>query len=205
MSDYLWPHRLYCPWNSPGQNTGVGSLSFLQEIFSTQRSNPDFLHWRWILYQQSHKGSSRILEWVAYPFSSGSFQPRIQTHVACIAGRFFTNWAIREALVLLETLKFPLTSSVQFSRSPMSNSLRPHESQQARPSCPSPTPRVYANSCPSSRWYYPAISSSVVPFSSCPQSFPATGSFPMSQLFARGGQGTGVSASASVLPMNTQD
>ena len=87
----------------------------------------------------------------------------------------------------------------------MSDSLRPHESQHARPPCPSPTPRVYSNSCPSSRWCHPAISSSVIPFFSCPYSLPATGSFPMSQLFARGGQSTGVSASASVLPMNTQD
>ena len=96
-------------------------------------------------------------------------------------------------------------SSVQFSRSVMSNSLRPHEPQHARPPCPSPTPGVYPNSCPLSRWCHPAISSSVVPSSSCPQSLPASGSFPMSQLFAWGGQSIGVSASASVLPMNTQD
>ena len=87
----------------------------------------------------------------------------------------------------------------------VSNFLQPRESQPARPPCPSPTPGVYSNSCPSSRWCHPAISSSVVPFSSCPQSLLASGSFPMSQLFAWGGQSTGVSASASVLPMNTQD
>ena len=96
-------------------------------------------------------------------------------------------------------------SSVQFSHSVMSNSLQPHESQHARPPCPSPTPRVYSNSCPSSQWCHPAISSSVVPFSSCPQSLQASGSFPMSQLFASDGQSIGVSASALVLPMNTQD
>ena len=95
--------------------------------------------------------------------------------------------------------------SVQFSHSVVSDSLRPHESQLTRALCPSPTPRVYSNSCPSSPWCHPAISSSVVPFSSCPQSLPASGSFPMSQLFIWGGQSTGVSASASVLPMNTQD
>ena len=95
--------------------------------------------------------------------------------------------------------------SVQFSRSVMSDSLRPHESQHARPSCPSPTPRIYSNTCPSSRWCHPAISSSVVPSSFCPQSLPASGSFPMSQLFTWGGQSTGVSASASVLLMNIQD
>ena len=87
----------------------------------------------------------------------------------------------------------------------MSYSLRPHESQHARPPCPSPTPRVYSKSCPSSQRYHPAISSSVIPFSSCPQSLPASGSFPMSQLFASGSQSIGVSASASILPMNTQD
>ena len=95
--------------------------------------------------------------------------------------------------------------SVQFSHSVVSDSLRPHESQHTRPPCPSPTPRVYPNSCPSSRWCHPAISSSVIPFSSCPQSLPASESFPMSQLFAWGGQSTGVSALASFLPKNTQD
>ena len=95
--------------------------------------------------------------------------------------------------------------SVQFSHSVVSYSLRPHESQHARPPCPSPSPGVHSNSRPSSRWCHPAISSSVIPFSSCPQSLPASGSFPMSQLFAWGGQSIGVSTSASVLPMNTQD
>ena len=91
----------------------------------------------------------------------------------------------------------------QFSCSLVSDSLRPNELQHARPPCPSPTPGVYPNSRPLSRWRHPAISSSVVPFSSCPQSLPASESFPMSQLFAWGGQSTGVSASVSVLPMNT--
>ena len=86
-----------------------------------------------------------------------------------------------------------------------SNSLWPHGLQHARPPCPSPTPGVYSNSCPLSWWCHPTITSSVVPFSSCPQSFPVSGSFQMSQLFASGGQSMGVSASASVLPMNTQD
>ena len=87
----------------------------------------------------------------------------------------------------------------------MSDSLRPHESQHARLPCPSPTPGVYSDSCPLSQWCHPAISSSVLPFSSCPQSLLASGSFPMNQLFTWGGQGTGVSASASVLPVDTQD
>ena len=95
-------------------------------------------------------------------------------------------------------------SSVQFSHLVMSDSLRPHESQLSRPPCPSPTPRVHSVSCPSSQWCHPAISSSVVLFS-CPQSLPASRSFPMSQLFTWEGQSIGISASASVLPMNTQD
>ena len=91
---------LYSRWYSPGQNTGVCSLSLLQGIFPTQESNPGLPYCRRILYQLSHKGSPRILEWVAYPFSSGSSWPRNRTGVSCIAGRFFTNWAIREALTL---------------------------------------------------------------------------------------------------------
>ena len=96
-------------------------------------------------------------------------------------------------------------SSVQFSHSVMSDSLRPHELQHTRPPCPSPTPRVHPKPCPLSQWCHPNISSSVFPFSSCLKSFPASGSFPMSQLFSSGGQSIGVSASASVLQMNTQD
>ena len=96
-------------------------------------------------------------------------------------------------------------SSVQFSRSVMLDSLWPHELQHARPPCSSPTHEVYPNSCPSSRWCHLALSSSVVPFSSCPQSLPASETFPMSQLFTWGGQSIKVSASASVLPMNIQD
>ena len=106
---------------------------------------------------------------------------------------------------LTSTLFHVQFSSVQFSRSVMSDSLRPHEPLHARPPCPSPTPGVHPNPCPLSRWCHPNILSSVVPFSSCPQSFPASKSFPMSQLFASGGQSIGVSASTSVFPVNTQD
>ena len=95
-------------------------------------------------------------------------------------------------------------SSVHFSRSVVSDSLRPHESQHTRPPCPSPTLGVHSDSCPSSQRCHPAISSSVVHFFSCPQSLPASASFPMSQLFTRGGQSTGVSASASFLPRKSQ-
>ena len=97
---------LYSPWNSPGQSTGVGSLSLLQGIFLTQGLNPGLPHCRWILYQLSHKGSPGILEWLAYAFSRGSFWPRNWTGVFCIAGGFFINWAIREALPPLNTCQF---------------------------------------------------------------------------------------------------
>ena len=115
-----------------------------------------------------------------------------------ILKRLFNHW------VFLAPCQVLVDRSVQFSHSVMSDSLRPHELQHTRPPCPSPTPGVYSNSCPLSRWCHPAISSSVVPFSSCPQSLPASESFPMYQLFAWGGQSTGVSALASVLPKNTQ-
>ena len=98
-----------------------------------------------------------------------------------------------------------LFSSVPFSHSVVSNSLRPHEPQHTRPPCPSPTPRVHSDSCPLSRWCHLTISSSVIPFSSRPQSFPESGSFQMTQIFTSGGQSIAVSASTSVLPMNTQD
>ena len=109
-------------------------------------------------------------------------------------------------LIFLLIICFPLVHklSVQFRHSVVSNSLRPHEPHHARLPCPSPT-HVYPNSCSLSRWCYQTISSSVIPFSFCHQSFPASGSFQMSQLFVSGGQSIGVSASTSVLPMNTQD
>ena len=98
------PMELYNPWDSPGQNTGVGSCSLLQGIFPTHGSNPGLPHCRWILYQLNHKESPRILAWVAYPCSSGSFQPRNQIRVSCIEGGFFTSWATREHA--LDTCKF---------------------------------------------------------------------------------------------------
>ena len=115
-----------------------------------------------------------------------------------------TRWSILKS-DWLYSLQPKMDKLYQFSRSVVSNSLRPHEPQHARPPCPSPTPGVHPNSCPSSRWCHPTISSSIVPFSSCPQSFPASRSFPMSQRFTSGGQSIAVSASTSVLEMNTQD
>ena len=115
-----------------------------------------------------------------------------------------TYWTLQYMLLVFPS-KY---TSVEFSSSVMSDScssLQSHEPQHTRPSCPSPTPSVYSNSCPLSQWCHPGISSSVFPFSSCPQSLPASGSFPVSQLFSSGGQSTGVSALASVLPVNIQD
>ena len=106
VSDSLQPHGLYSPWNSPGQNTGVGSHSLLQGIFPTQGLNSGLLHCRWILYQWSQQQSQRILEWVAYPFSSRSSLPRNQTGVSCIVGGFFTSWATREACVFLYSYSY---------------------------------------------------------------------------------------------------
>ena len=113
-------------------------------------------------------------------------------------------WLHHEIKTLLGRKVMTNFSSVQFSRSVVSDSLQPHKSQHTRPPCPSPTLGVHSGSCPSSQWCHPAISSSVVPFSSCPQSLPASVSFPMSHLFAWGGQSTGVSASASFPPKKSQ-
>ena len=120
----------------------------------------------------------------------------------CIGRQIPYHWAAKEAPLMDFKSYFYY---VQFSRSVVSDSLWPHEPQHARPPCPSPTPGVYSNSCPLSRWCHPTISSSVILFSSCPQSFPASGSFHMSQLSTSGGQSIRVSASTSVPPMNTQD
>ena len=132
--------------------------------------------------------------------------PGIKPASPALTGRFFyhcTTWDAPANGKRDTNLNLSWTfSSVQFSHSVVSNSSRPHEPQHTRPPCPSPTPRAYPNSCPLSRWCHPNISSSVVPFSSCSQSFPASESFQMSQLFASCGQSNGVSTSTSVLSMN---
>ena len=124
---------------------------------------------------------------------------------ACSQQQHLSQPKLKITDVIQQCYIYTVEYSVQFSCSVVSDFLRPHELQHARPPCPSPTPRVHLNSRPSSWWCHPAILSSVVPFSSCPQSLPASGSFPVSQLFAWGGQSTGVSALASALPKNTQD
>ena len=131
--------------------------------------------------------------------------PHSQWRLFCINKISVNRKKGEDGLVHSDWTAFTKISSVQFSRSVASNSLWPHEPQNARPPYPPSTPRVYPNPCPLSWWCHPTISSSVVPFSSCPQSFPASRSFQMSQLFGLGGQSIGVSASTSVLTMNTQD
>ena len=142
-------------------------------------------------------GFSRQEYWSGLPFPPPDDLPDLHwicfSCISCTGRWFFTTWVAQELL------------SVQFRHSVVSDSLRPHESQHTKPPCPSPTPRINSNSCPLSQWCHPTISSSVVCLSSHLQSFPASGSFPMSQPLASGGQSIGVSASASVLPVNIQD
>ena len=159
-------------------------------VFVCQFSLPESIHWQELsdllsaFSKQTQEQKSKV-EWLCHePYFAIS-----EGGLGYLPGNF--------------EIGFP--SSVQFSCSVMSDSSRPRGPQHARPPCPSPTPGVYPNSCPLSQWCHPTVSSSVIPFSSCPQSFPASGSFQMSQLFASGGQSNGVSASTSVLPVNTQD
>ena len=170
---------------------------------------------------------ARVLEWIAISFSRGSSPPRNRTRVSHIADRRFTVWAywifiveslehtIKEKMVdrvpilhndnnqLMAVFLSSEFSSLQFSCSLMSDSLRPHGPQHARPPCPSPTPGIYPNSCPLSQWCHPIILSSDIPLASCLHSFPASGSFQMSQLFTSGSQSIGVSASTLIFPVNT--
>ena len=138
------------------------------------------------------------------PWSSGIY-PRDARILQCQKINHHINWRIKTIWSSQEMQKkFLIKFNIHFSCSVMSDSLWSHGLQHARPPCPSPTPRVYSNSCPLSQWCHPTLSSSVIPFSSCPQSFPAWRSFPMSQLFLSGGQSIGLSASTSVCPLNTR-
>ena len=168
-------------------------------------SHVQFFATQWIVALQAplSMGFSRQGYWRGLPCSSPGDLPDPGVKLMSLVS---PAWACR-FFITSTTWETPFTyfSSVQFSCSVISGSLRPHEWHHTKPLCPSPTPGIHSNSCPSSRWFHPAISSSVILLSSFPQSLPASGSFPMSQLFAWGGQSTGVSASSSVLPMNTQD
>ena len=154
--------------------------------------------WTWLLIQVC----SLKLETTKVSFNKGMSK---QTMMHSFMAYYSAMKKMEQLIHVTVCIALRAFSSVQFRRSVVSDSLQPHEPQHARPPCPSPTPGVCLNPCPSSWWYHPTISSSFVPVSLCPQSFPASGSFQMSQLFASGGQGIGISASTSVLPMNTQD
>ena len=202
MSNYLQPHGLYparllCPWGfssqeywsvlpcpSPGGllSPGIEPRSFTLKVDCLTSKPP------------------------GKPMNTGVGS------LSLLQGIFPTQESNRDVLhcrqilyqLIYQGSTYCYFSSVQFSHSVVSDSLRPHESQPARPPCPSPAPRVHSNSRPSSQWCHLAISSSVIPFSSCPQPLPASESFPMIQLFTWGGQSTGVSTLASFLPKNTQ-
>ena len=141
MSDSLQPHGLYSSWSSPGQNTRVGSHSLLQGIFPTQGSNPGFLHCRWILYQLSHQGSPRILEWVAYPFSSRSSRPRNRIRASCIVGGFFTSWkkekemATHSSILAWRIMSRTRVNDFRFTSSPAEPPGKPEISEAALESC----------------------------------------------------------------------
>ena len=183
-------------------HTGV-SYHSLPEHFTLTSHDPSLSHSHWSSLPSFLHGSSLHMpipqQKSLHPSFSAHFTWAIST---CL---LLSTFSEKSALSLLSSENPLIIGSVQFSHSVVSDSLQPHELQHVRSPCPSPTPRVHPNPCPSSRWCHPTISFSVIPFSSCPQSVPVSGSFQMSQLFTSGGQSTGVSASISVLPMNTQD
>ena len=173
-----WPTLCDPYWKSPGQNTGVCSLSLFQGIFTTQWLNTGLPHCRWILCQLSQKGSPRILEWVTYPFSSRSSQPRNRKSVSCMSGGFFTNWAIREAPLFTKAFQNQFIiwfSSVQSFSHVWLFATPWTTAHQASLSITNA--HHYSNSCPLSQWCHPTVLSFVVPFFSCLQSFPASGFF----------------------------
>ena len=198
---------LFSLWLHPFILSGVISPLFSSSILGIYRPGEFIFQCPIFLPFHTIHGvlKARILKWFAIPFCSAPCFVRTLHHDPCILGGPNKAWLI---VSLSQTRLWSMWSvwlcSVLFSQSVLSYSLRPHESQHARPPCPSPTPGVHSDSRPSSQWCHPAISSSVVPFSSCPQSLPASESFPVSQLFTWGGQSTGVSALASVLSKNTQ-
>ena len=217
MADSVRPHRwqptrLPRPWDSPGKNTGVGCHLLLQcmkvksesEVAQSCPTLSDPMDSSWPGSSTHGVFQARVLEWDAIAFSGTN--PReyqiMRTHTK------ETTWIQNQASPNHQyhpVQDTPSKQQVQFSSVQSLSHDRLFATQHARPPCPSPTPGLYSNSCPSSRWCHPTISSSVVIFSSCPQSLPASGSFQMSQLFAWGVQSIGVSASPSVLPMNIQD
>ena len=187
------------------QETWVWSLGGENPLEKGMATHSNILAWRIPWTKEPGGLQATGLQRIGHDWANK--QSTSSNKLDCKEGWALRNWCFK-IVVLEKPLESPFVLqaySVQFSCLVMSNSLWPHESQHSRPPCPSPTPRVYPNSCPSSQWCHSAISSSVVPFSSCPQSLPASESFPVSQLFTSGGQSIGVLAPASFLPMNIQD
>jgi len=178
VSSSLWPHglkptRLFCPWNSPGKNTGVDSHSLLQGIFPTKGLNLYLLHCRQILYLLSRSHWIPLLQWGSHYILLQGIYPKItKTLIRKDMYPYVHHSIIYNNHDMKET-KVPI---IQFSSVAQSRlTLQSHELQHSRPPCPSPTPRVHPNPCPLSLWCHPTILSSVVPFSSCPQSFTTSG------------------------------
>ena len=201
----VWLRRIDQYYKCTGDSSGKECLPMQVDIRSMSGFDPWVRKSPWRSKQQPTPG---ILAWRIPWTEKPGWLPSMGSQ------RIRHNWVTKHSTAYnLQSIKTSFQwsifnmvqfSSVQFSHSVVSDSLWPHELQHARPPCPSPTPRVHSDSCPSSQWCHPTISSSVIPFSSCPQSFPASGSFQMSQLFTSGGQSTGVSALASFLPKKSQ-
>ena len=200
---------LLCPWDSPGKNTRVGCHFLLQG--SSQNRDQAHISWvycigRQILY---HWAISEVPLTYWWWYKVAQSCPTLCNSMDCSLRGSSISGIFQARVPEWVAISFSLTSPGQIKYSSItqviSDSLWPHGLQHARPPCPSPTPGVYSNSHPLSQWCHPVISSSVIPFSSCLQSFPASGSFPVSQLFTSCGQSIGVSSSASVLPMNIQN
>ena len=189
MSNCLWPYGLYaplllCPGDSQGKNTEVSSHALLQRIFPNQELNPCLLHWKWIIY---HWTTSEALK---------NYTPNSQLFEKCES----------EKLVLSKKNKIKFSLETQFSSVAQSSLTLCDPMDCSTPVFPvHHTPRACSNSCPSSQWCHSTISSSIIPFFSCVQSFPTKGYFLISQFFISGGRSIGISASASVLPVNIQD
>ena len=182
-----------CPTLCDPMNHSTPGLPVHHQLLELAQTH---VHWVGDIIQPFHPLSSLLFLPSIFPCI------RVFSNESALHIRWPKYWNFSFSIILPMNI---LGGSVQFSHSVVSNSLRPHEPQHARPPCPSPTPGVHQNQRPSSQWCHPTISSSVIPFWSCPQSFPASGSFQMSQLFTSGGKSIGDSASTSVLPINTQD
>ena len=188
-----------------GRERQVALSSPVWKLLSMPTSSQTLLTQQQIHTNRSHEATWRGYSKLSSPLCKLTVVRKIQPVGQVQPATCFSEASLGHSLTHSWDSVSACFCTVQFSHSVVSNSLQPHEPQHARPPCPSPIPGVHPKSCPLNQWCHPTISSSVVPFFSCPQSFPASGSFQLCQLFTSGGQSIGVSASTSVLPMNTQD